>query len=414
MASPLRFLFVTADRFPPFRPDVETLFGKEFVNRGHRIDWVMQAGEGSDSGLVSWRGCRVWVARTDSGTNRAGRLRKHLRSVWNEVRSASRIRKHSYDFVQVKDRFVSAVFLLFVARLRGVPFFYWLSFPYPEASLLEAKAPTARYPLFYRFRGLFFKFALYRIICRFADHVFVQSDHMKRAMAGSGVPEDLMTPVPMGVDLAAFPSESAGPGHSTSPTVVYLGSLGRARRLDVLIDAFAIVRKQLPASRLLLIGEGDEPEDRPALAARAEQAGLADNVVFTGFVPRERAMELLESAWVGVSPIPPSPMYDVSSPTKILEYMAARIPVVANDQPDQRLVLEQSGAGICTPFEPAAIAEGMLVLLRDRRRSREMGISGREYVSAFRSYSALADLVENRYRELLSESQAARSAEASG
>jgi hypothetical protein len=33
-----RFLFVTADEFPTYRPDVEILFGKELLGRGHRID----------------------------------------------------------------------------------------------------------------------------------------------------------------------------------------------------------------------------------------------------------------------------------------------------------------------------------------------------------------------------------------
>jgi hypothetical protein len=36
-----------------------------------------------------------------------------------------------------------------------------------------------------------------------------------------------------------------------------------------------------------------------------------------------------------------------ASPTKLVEYMALGKAVVANDHPDQRMVLEQSGAGIC-------------------------------------------------------------------
>jgi len=404
----LRFLFVTADRFPPFRPDVEILFGKEFLRRGHDIDWILQAGDADGpSGALRWRGFRAWVAPTNPGKTRAERVHKHLLSLCNDIRAVGLLRRRRYDFVQVKDKFLAALIFLLAAKLKRLPYFFWLSFPYPEASLLEAKAPGARYPFFYLVRGWLFKAILYGIVCRYADHVFVQSDAMKRAMAKQGVAEGKMTAVPMGVDMEMFPSRndpSDEPGDEL--WIVYLGSLGRARRLEFLLDAFATVVKALPKARLMLIGEGDEPEDRPRLEDYTAQAGLTDRVVFTGFLSREHAMQHVQRAAVGVSPIRPTPMYDVASPTKILEYMAAGRPVVANDQPDQKQVLEDSRAGICTPYEVGAFAGALIEILGNRDAARSMGQRGRRYVSAHRSYTVLAGSVEQRYRELLAGSAA--------
>ena len=74
-----RFLFVTADEFPPFRPDVEVLNGKELLERGYRIDGIMRAADPArPSGCVDWRGCKVWVATTHPGGRRIDRVRKHL------------------------------------------------------------------------------------------------------------------------------------------------------------------------------------------------------------------------------------------------------------------------------------------------------------------------------------------------
>ena len=40
-----RILFMTADEFPPFRPDAEVLFGKELISRGYHVDWIMRAAQ---------------------------------------------------------------------------------------------------------------------------------------------------------------------------------------------------------------------------------------------------------------------------------------------------------------------------------------------------------------------------------
>jgi hypothetical protein len=39
----LKFLFISSDKFPPFRPDVAVLFVKELSRRGHQIDFLLQA-----------------------------------------------------------------------------------------------------------------------------------------------------------------------------------------------------------------------------------------------------------------------------------------------------------------------------------------------------------------------------------
>ncbi len=65
--GPFRFLFITADEFPPYRPDVEVLFGKELLGRGYQIDWIMRA-----AGPDGPTGCVEWLARV-GGAHRSGR-----------------------------------------------------------------------------------------------------------------------------------------------------------------------------------------------------------------------------------------------------------------------------------------------------------------------------------------------------
>ena len=76
--------------------------------------------------------------------------------------------------------------------------------------------------------------------------------------------------------------------------------------------------------------------------------------------------------------------------------------VVANDHPEQRLVLEQSGGGLCVPWNEEAFASAIVELLRSPTRRRELGERGRDYATRHRSYEVIADTVEQRLAAMAS------------
>jgi glycosyltransferase involved in cell wall biosynthesis len=90
----------------------------------------------------------------------------------------------------------------------------------------------------------------------------------------------------------------------------------------------------------------------------------------------------------------------VSSPTKLVEYLALGIPSVANDIPDQQLVIEQSGAGLCVPMEARAFAAAVRTLLRDRALAQQFAQRGPAYVRSHRTYDILGRNVAESYRQL--------------
>lgn len=71
-----KILILAEDKFPPFRVDVATLFGKELPARGYSIDWILQSdAQCSTSYTTKWCDCDVWVGKTDLGTSRLSRLK---------------------------------------------------------------------------------------------------------------------------------------------------------------------------------------------------------------------------------------------------------------------------------------------------------------------------------------------------
>jgi glycosyltransferase involved in cell wall biosynthesis len=400
-------LVVSSDPFPPTRVDVSVLFGEELAGRGHTIDWILQSeADCSRSYIASWGGGQVWVAASNHSRSLIGRLLKHAAGIWNDARMFSLLRGPRYDAIEVKDKFIGGVFAVLAARLYRKRFVYWLSFPFPEFYLAKARDGQAPYPLLYRLRGMAFGFLLYRILLPAADHVFVQSEQMRRDVAAKGIPLAKLTAVPMGIKLdsrtAAIDDVTAPVSRSRipagQPCFVYLGTLGRERRIDFLLRVLARVRAEVPQIKLYLVGRGESPQDEEFLLQEARRIDVLPAVVFTGQLPQQEALRYVQDADVCVSPFYPTPILNSTSPTKLVEYMAMGKAVVANTHPEQQLLIEQSGCGYCVPYDENAFAEAIVKLIRAPQLARAMGERGKRYVIEHRSYAVIASGVE---REML-------------
>jgi glycosyltransferase involved in cell wall biosynthesis len=404
--TPLHLLVVSSDTYPPTRVDVSVLFGEELARRGHRIDWILQSEAACPRSYVTqWGGGRAWVGATDLGPSLLRRLRKHALGIANDFRMLSLLRRGHYDAVEVKDKFLSGVLAIIARRLFHTRFIYWLSYPFPEHYLLRAADGTARYPLLYSLRGAAFRWLLYRCLLPAADHVFVQSEQMRRDIAAEGIPMDKMTAIPMGVSVELFAAADASRERRVLPLavpcVIYLGTLNKLRRLDFLIRAFALVRTAMPAARLYIVGRGDDAEDQSFLEREVERLDLKSAVVFVGQLPQSEALQYVREADVCTSPFFPTPILQSASPTKLVEYMAMGKAVVANDHPEQKRVIEESGAGYCVPYDEEPFAAAIVNLLQNPEIARRMGERGRSYVIEHRAYGVIADRVERRILEVV-------------
>jgi glycosyltransferase involved in cell wall biosynthesis len=405
----LKILFASSDKYPPFRPAARAIFLEQFQSRGHYIDFLLQAERACPKPKqVRLKHGNVYVGATDDGTSRWRRARKHLLDIFNDLRIFRLVKNNDYDIIQVKDKYLVAIIGLLLARLYGVRFTFWLAYPHAEASLYSVEENTARYPLLKFIRGHLLKFLLYKIIIPGSDHVFVQSEQMKQDVSVYGVPLEKMTPVPGSVNLDHVPYEQKSTQQAEEKeqriefSIVYLGTLLRVRRLDFLIQVLAVVRQRYPSAKLYLVGAGDQIKDGEFLKQEALRLGVENEVIFTGFLPMEKAWKLVKDADLCVSPYYPTPILNSTSPTKLVEYMAMGKAVIANDHPEQKLVIAESGAGLCVPWDVTAFADAIVSLLDDTELLEEMGRKGRAYVEKHRTSKALADSVEERYFEICS------------
>ena len=225
-----------------------------------------------------------------------------------------------------------------------------------------------------------------------ADIVIPVGASMKDHLLEKGISSKKMIVLPQGVDMERFLSADGQSIRTKyeldgSKVIVYSGKMDKERNLDILIRAFADVRKKNDA-KLLMVGDGN---DKKNLIRLAEELGVASDILFVGWFVQSKVPNFIAAADIGVCLVlPPLEFYMKSSPLKMLEYMALGKPVVANlEIPEQRSVIQESEGGILVEYEIKSIAKGLEVLLRDIESSKVMGKKGQSWIMKTRSYDTL-------------------------
>lgn len=402
----VRLLYLTRENWPSFRPDIATLFGHSLPVQGVFSDLVALR-NGDET--INWPAGDIFSRQANSGVGRVvARLRLSI-----DLFSLSK--KKQYAGIQVRDLVVGALIGLLVARWRGLPFFYWMSLPFPEAwqDIGAGRAPASISFLQrqrWRLQGAFAARLLYLIVLPRAVHVFVQSDAMRDMLARHGIDKARMTPVPMGVVMPEHPERIAPADDARllgKRIIVYLGALERIRHPEIMLEAMLQVKRRAPDTLLVLVGDSQTSGEREWLRDEIARLGLAEHAFITGWLEPEQAWRYLRAATIGLSPFPRTRVLEVASPTKVCEYLAYGIPVVANDQPEQALLLRETGGGRCVPLTAKGFAQGILDLLADPLQAQYMAQRGRAAIARFRSYEVIGQTLAARYRQLLGEDTAA-------
>ena len=112
----------------------------------------------------------------------------------------------------------------------------------------------------------------------------------------------------------------------TNQVITYMGSFFYFSGLEEVIKVFAGKRRSIGNVKLLLIGGGEQDSELRQLVS---DLNLEDFVVFTGFVPYQDLPDYLALSDVAINPLEKSLVTDVAFPHKVLQYLAAGIPVVS-------------------------------------------------------------------------------------
>jgi glycosyltransferase involved in cell wall biosynthesis len=176
----------------------------------------------------------------------------------------------------------------------------------------------------------------------------------------------------------------------------YIGVMAIQDGVEYIIRAIdeLVRRRDFHDLIVYLIGKGD---DWPRLKRLTEELDLEDHFVFTGRIPDEQALEILSTADVCLSPDPLNPLNDVSTMTKIMEYMALGKPIVSFELKESRYSAGESALYVKNN-DAAAFADGILQLLDDPIGSKRMGEFGIARVEASLSWQKQSESLLRAYQ----------------
>jgi len=375
------------------------------ANFGHNVTWVVLTEEVNS--LQQFRLGNIFtfvIPYTPIFNTRffIGRILNKVLNVNRRIRTILSIfREGQYNVIYVKGDVLSGLIAIYIKKKYGVPVILdveplgmrW------ESYKINSRRPLLLYYVLARFWDLVTKYLMKK-----ADLITPSSEWFANTLIQRGIPRYKLMPYPNGVDIAAFGSKDGKRIREKyqigdSQVITYIGTLDKIRNLSILIEAFTKVRCYSKNVKLLVVGEGSDAKNIKRLVHDLE---IEDDVILTGQVPGSEIAEFIAATDIGVSPIPPTSYYIISSPIKMFEYMAGGKPVIANEEIfDHKEVLEQSGGGILIPFNPEAFADAMIRLLTNPESAVEMGCRGRKWVCENRSYEILARRVEQRYLEII-------------
>jgi len=211
----------------------------------------------------------------------------------------------------------------------------------------------------------------------------------ERAVVIPNAVADLMAEDAGGARAGAMPDDLLDPSRRT---LVSVASLREKKGHAMLLEAFARVVRERPATRLLLVGEG--PLRQP-LAARAHEAGLNGAVIFTGH--SDQVASILKGSDLFVLSSREEGMSNA-----LLEAMSAGLPCVVTDVGGNAEVVDDGRTGFLVPSDRPDLMAGRIATLLsdDGLRHRQGEAARRKYEASF-TLDRMIGAYQDMYEEVL-------------
>ncbi len=184
--------------------------------------------------------------------------------------------------------------------------------------------------------------------------------------------------------------------------VVFAGNLGSFQALDTLIE---VARRLQPHAgiRMVLVGSGSQDD---WLAQQRDAHGLI-NLILVGRYGASDMPAIFDAAQALLVSLRPDPALRLTVPSKVQAYLAAGRPILAALDGEGARIVQESGAGLCSPAgDASALVKNVLQLVAMPPLERQqMGVRGRTYFEQhFAPDTLAAELIEH-FKALISKTE---------
>lgn len=163
---------------------------------------------------------------------------------------------------------------------------------------------------------------------------------------------------------------------SSPPQFIYNGVISWERCLDTMVEAFTILKKEIPDFKVHLFGNQQLSSHN---AKRLMGAAIVkDHLIFHGYQDLRKIAYICKGATAGIALLRPVADYAESYSTKIFEYMALQLPVITSNFKLYQDVIENHHCGFCIPPDDARLlAQKLSWLSQNPEAVMRLGKNGR-------------------------------------
>jgi 1,2-diacylglycerol 3-alpha-glucosyltransferase len=215
---------------------------------------------------------------------------------------------------------------------------------------------------------------------RRCQHIIIPSESMREILVNDYGLKNNFTVIPTGIDLEAYRTASGEKIRKKQrwekdTVMISVGRLAPEKNWPLLLHAAALVLKDYPRFRLVLIGDGP---DRKSLEDLAQELGIQKRVIFTGQLQFSEIPAYMKA----------SNLFGFASITETqglatLEAMAAGLPVVAVDASGTRDILKHGQQGYLVENNAEALAAGIKKLLANPDRMQKFAEAAYKKAQSF-------------------------------
>ncbi len=294
------------------------------------------------------------------------------------------------DIIHSHHMALLGMFTAIYAKRHGIPFLFTNHTNYREFEpLLPLRSVNT-----YFFRGCF----LLIVSTPLEMTSISPGEKMKQQLRDYGVTGEIEV-ISNGVETSKFVAPATGnirrirakwgiePGDRV---LVYVGRLSVEKNLAFLIESLGDLIRERPGVKALMVGSGQKKAELTELVA---SKGLADRIIFTGYIPYDQIHEYYTISDVFVT----ASLSEVF-PLTVIEALSSSVPVVAIDAVGTGDIITSGYNGLLTDLDPGSLRQAVQTLLDDEDLRRRMGRNAVESVKKLSADACIAkhlDLYEH-------------------
>ncbi|HEY2471985.1 MAG TPA: glycosyltransferase family 4 protein [Terracidiphilus sp.] len=242
----------------------------------------------------------------------------------------------------------------------------------------------------------------------FADQVITINHPIQELLRKRGLPLEKSMVITNSADDARFTNttarrEIAPADHADRFVMMYHGTLTKIYGLDIAIEAFALVHKEIPGAEIWILGQGPEVG---LLQELIQKHDLSSKVKLVGSVPSAEIPEWLAKCDIGILPIRRDVFLEFAFPNKLPEFILSGKTAIVSRLGAIRYYFDEDAVAYFEPCDAADLSRQMVRMYEDQKLRVSLASQAKKQYAPIRW-----DVMKRRYLDLIGELSESKSRE---